>query len=150
MLTIIGSLIGFLTSFLPKVLGLIQQSKTNDHELKLRRLDADIRLRLQEGQYSYYQQNSEFEEQQLLVRHDQEISKDSGFVGGMRKMVRPLVTYCFFMFFMFFKIVLVIEAIKSGVNLVDISGIVWDEQSQTIFAAVISFWFGSRAIEKLN
>jgi hypothetical protein len=25
---------------------------------------------------------------------------------------------------------------------------VWDDETQAIFAAIISFWFGSRAIEK--
>jgi len=26
--------------------------------------------------------------------------------------------------------------------------VVWDEETQAIFAAIISFWFGSRALEK--
>jgi hypothetical protein len=42
------------------------------------------------------------------------------------------------------------EAMKAGLNLSDISDVIWDPQSQSIFAAIISFWFGSRAVEKLK
>ena len=42
------------------------------------------------------------------------------------------------------------EAIKAGQDLSSISDVIWDEQSQAIFAAITSFWFGSRAIEKVK
>ena len=78
------------------------------------------------------------------------ISKETGFFAGLKKGVRPIITYCFFGFFLFYKTVLVMEALRSGQNISDISDIIWDEQSQAIFAAIISFWFGSRAVEKLK
>jgi hypothetical protein len=42
------------------------------------------------------------------------------------------------------------EALSSGQSLSEISDVIWDPQSQSIFAAIISFWFGSRAVEKLK
>lgn len=150
MFTIIGSLIGFLTSFLPKLLDVIQKRQDNKHELEIRRLDNEMKLKYQSDQFEYYENNSQFIEQQQLLKHDIQISKEDGLIGGLRKMVRPLITYCFFGFFMFFKTILVMEALRHGIDIVGIADIIWDEQSQAIFAAIVSFWFGSRAIEKLD
>ena len=93
---------------------------------------------------------ADHEEHKRLIEHDIAISKETGFFAGLKKGVRPIITYCFFGFFLFYKIVLVMEAIKAGQDLSSISDVIWDEQSQAIFAAIISFWFGSRAIEKIK
>jgi len=150
MITLLGALIGFATSFLPKVLDTFNQRQRNKFDLDKIKLQAELNAQYYRNQESLYETQGDRIEQELLLKHDTQISQEEGFIGGLRRAVRPLVTYCFFFFFMFFKIILVMEALKNGMDIMAVSGIIWDEQSQAIFAAIISFWFGSRAIEKLD
>ena len=109
---------------------------------------AEIKMQMQDAEFDFQKDMAAHEEHKRLIEHDIAISKETGFFAGLKKGVRPIITYCFFGFFLFYKTVLVMEALSSGQSLSDISDVIWDEQSQAIFAAIISFWFGSRAIEK--
>ena len=40
------------------------------------------------------------------------------------------------------------EAINTGMDVSSAIQILWDEDTKAIFAAIVSFWFGSRAIDK--
>ena len=40
------------------------------------------------------------------------------------------------------------EAIEKGTDFSEAINLLWDDETKAIFAAIISFWFGSRAIEK--
>jgi len=62
--------------------------------------------------------------------------------------VRPVITYCFFGLFLAIEITLLREALKSGMEVAEALMVLWDEDTKAIFAAIISFWFGSRAIDK--
>jgi hypothetical protein len=44
----------------------------------------------------------------------------------------------------------VYQAIKNGSDLNATLDVVWDEQTEGLFAAIISFWFGSRAMPKMK
>jgi hypothetical protein len=148
MFAIIGSLLGFGTSFAPKILETINKKQEQQHELAKMKASAEIKMQMQDAEFDFQKDMAAHEEHKRLIEHDIAISKETGFFAGLKKGVRPIITYCFFGFFLFYKTVLVMEALSSGQSLSDISDVIWDEQSQAIFAAIISFWFGSRAIEK--
>ena len=114
------------------------------------KMNAEIKMQMQDAEFDHMQDMAQHEEHKRLIEHDIAISKETGFFAGLKKGVRPIITYCFFGFFLFYKTVLVMEALSSGQTLSDISDVIWDPQSQSIFAAIISFWFGSRAVEKLK
>ena len=40
------------------------------------------------------------------------------------------------------------QALEEGNNIAESLNILWDDDTKAIFAAIISFWFGSRAIDK--
>ena len=40
------------------------------------------------------------------------------------------------------------EALEKGTDFAEAINILWDDDTKAIFAAIISFWFGSRAIDK--
>ena len=56
----------------------------------------------------------------------------------------------FFLTFIGVKITLVYQAIKNGSDLNATLDVVWDDQTEGLFAAIISFWFGSRAMPKMK
>jgi len=43
---------------------------------------------------------------------------------------------------------LLMSALDKGTDFAEAIQLLWDEDTKAIFAAIISFWFGSRAIEK--
>ncbi len=148
MFAIIGSLLGFGTSFAPKILETINKKQEQKHELDKMRASAELKMQMADAEFDHLQNMAHHEEHKRLIEHDIAISKETGFFAGLKKGVRPIITYCFFGFFLFYKTVLVMEAMRNGQDMSTISDVIWDEQSQAIFAAIISFWFGSRAIEK--
>lgn len=150
MFALLGSVLGFGTSFAPKILETINKAQEQKHELAKMRASAELKMQMQDAEFDYQKEMAHHEEHKRLIEHDIAISKETGFFAGLKKGVRPILTYCFFGFFLFYKTVLVMEALRSGQTISDISDVIWDEQSQAIFAAIISFWFGSRAVEKLK
>ena len=88
------------------------------------------------------------EEHQRLIDHDISINKGTGFISGLQKSVRPVITYAFFGLFATIEITLLMDAIDKGTEFNEAIQLLWDDDTKAIFAAIISFWFGSRAIDK--
>jgi hypothetical protein len=70
-------------------------------------------------------------------------------LATFRAGLRPIITYGFFALFVLIKL----KGMYHGLTVdntpaVTLLPVLWDEGSQTLFAAVLAFWFGSRAIEK--
>ena len=40
------------------------------------------------------------------------------------------------------------QALENGIDLAAALDTLWDDDTKAIFAAIISFWFGSRAVDK--
>jgi hypothetical protein len=69
----------------------------------------------------------------------------------LRKSVRPVITYAFFLMFATVKISFLIHIITTDdIDFYRAMQLVWDIETQAIFAAVVSFWFGSRGIDKIK
>ena len=64
--------------------------------------------------------------------------------------MRPFITYVFFLTFIGVKITLVWNTIQNGGDLVTTLEVIWDDETEALFAAIISFWFGSRAMPRLK
>ena len=69
-------------------------------------------------------------------------------IDGLRGSVRPVITYCFFGLFVFVEVAAYLSLTAAGVSGLDAVNAVWDEDTKALFAAVISFWFGGRAIAR--
>ena len=69
-------------------------------------------------------------------------------VDGLRGSVRPVITYAFFMLFCFVEVSAYLALTASGVSGLDAVNAVWDEDTKALFAAVIAFWFGGRAVAR--
>ena len=150
MLTILGSLLGFATSTVPSIVDLFKdkaekKQKTEEYKLQIEAkkqgVDLDIKL---------FDAKKDFEEQKMLLAHDTALGNQKGFINSLRAFVRPFITYVFFCTFIGVKIVLVYQAIKNGSDLNATLDVVWDDQTEGLFAAIISFWFGSRAMPKMK
>ena len=124
MITLLGSLLGFGTSFLPEVLNFFRAGQDHKHKLESMQLEMELMTKRSELQLNIMDKQAEIKETEGLYKHD---SMDAGgFINALRGSVRPVITYVFFGLFIAIKITAIVA----------------------LFAAIMSFWFGGRAISK--
>jgi len=146
MLTLLGSLLGFLTSLAPNFFKLWENTTDYKHELAL----FDRQLKLLKHQHSY--KIEELREKQLtqeiehLYRHAAPVGVK--WVDALSGSVRPIITYGFFFLFCTIKLCQVMTILEVADTLSLARAIIrtWHEEDQALFAAVMSFWFGQRAL----
>ena len=90
-------------------------------------------------------------ESKALYKHDAALGGSSRWVDGLRASVRPLITYAFFILFASVKgsglyLLIAVE----GLLIAEALPRIWDPETQALFAAVMSFWFGNRTLSKLR
>ena len=148
MLSILGSLIGFAGSAVPAVTDIFKGKDERKHELDKMKMMAELRSAGYDHDLKAYEAMGADKEHDRLIQHDIAINQSSGIIAGLQKSVRPVITYAFFILFATIEIVLLMEALEKGTDFAEAIQLLWDDETKAIFAAIISFWFGSRAIDK--
>lgn len=148
MLSVIGSLLGFASSTAPAIADHFKNKSNQKFELEKMKVAAELRKQGYDFELKAHEAQAQDKEHERLVQHDISINQGAGFISALQKSVRPVITYCFFGLFLAIEITLLREALKSGMEVAEALMVLWDEDTKAIFAAIISFWFGSRAIEK--
>ena len=145
---LLGSVLGFGGSVVPAITDHFKTKSNNKHELAKMETMAELRAAGFDHEMKMYEQMGADKEHDRLIQHDISINQGTGVIAGLQKSVRPVITYCFFGLFCAIEVTLLREALNSGLPLADSLGLLWDGDTKAIFAAIISFWFGSRAIDK--
>jgi hypothetical protein len=146
MLTLLGSLLGFLGSAFPQILKLFQEAHDRRHELAI--LDKQMEQQRQ-GHSQRLEEiriEGEIKQSLALYQHD---SQPAGYkwVEALRASVRPVLTYAFFLLFAAVKIAGLYTMVGfDGMSLAVALPLIWDAETQALFAAIMTFWFGQRAM----
>lgn len=160
MMTIISTVISFLMGGIPKIFDMFQDSKDKKHELELARMQTEREFKMLEAGYAAQAKVEEIRTEQVqidanmqthmaLLAHDTESAKGaSQWVIDARAMVRPGITYGMFMILLFVDVFGFYYAWKTGVAFDTALEILWDDDSQQIFASIIAFYFGGQAFKK--
>lgn len=160
MMTIISTVISFLMGGIPKIFDAFQDSKDKKHELELARIQTEREFKMMEAGYAaqakveeirteQVQINADMQTHMALLQHDTESAKGaSQWVINARAMVRPAITYGMFLLLVFVDVFGFIYAWKTGVNFDTALNLLWDDDSQQIFASIIAFYFGGQAFKK--
>jgi len=146
MLSLLGSLLGFGTSFLPKVMDYFQDKQDKSHELKV--MEVQIRQQKELASQKLEMVNVEADVREIEALQKSMQPTGVAWVDGLRGSVRPVITYAFFGLFIFVEVSAYLALTASGVSGLDAVNAVWDEDTKALFAAVIAFWFGGRAISR--
>jgi len=149
MLTLFSSLLGFGTSFMPKVLDYFQDKQDKKHELML--MDKQLEQQIQLGELALRKTHVEAdtEEFKAVHRHDTAMVKASSkWAATYSATVRPTITYLFMLLFITVEISAYYALISKGMAATDALSIVWDAEITSLFAAILSFWFGGREIRR--
>jgi len=171
MLTLITNLLSFLMGGLPKLLEFFQDRADKKHELELARMQTERELEMrkmgfesQERVENIHTQQLEMEtksnekisliaaqqaEMQAIYAHDMSLNEGtSTWVKNARALVRPLITYGFFLLLVLIDLGLFIHGYNKGASFIEMSDQLWDNDTQALFATIIAFHFGGRAFGK--
>ena len=147
---ILGSMLGFGGSVVPAITDHFKQKGQQKFELEKMRTMAELRKAGFDHELRAFEAQASDKEHDRLIQHDISINQGTGFISGLQKSVRPVITYCFFGLFAVIEITLLMEALEKRTDFAEAIHILWDDDTKAIFAAIISFWFGSRAIDKMR
>ena len=171
MLTLVSTLISFLSGGLPKLLDFFQDKSDKSHELKLAQMQTERELQLAAAGYAAQQQieaikldeiktqtqsaekvsliDAQKAEMNAIYAHDASLNEGtSQWMKNLRASVRPVITYGFFFLLVAIDATLAYKGLTSGVDFVQLAEQLWDDETQALFAAIISFHFGGRAFGK--
>jgi hypothetical protein len=171
MLTIFSTLVSFLMGGLPKILDLFQDKADKSHELKLAQMQTERELQLAAAGYVAQQQieaikleeiktqtqseekvsliDAQKAEMNAIYAHDMSLNEGtSQWMKDLRASVRPVITYGFFFLLVAIDTTLAYKGLTSGVEFTVLADQLWDNETQALFAAIISFHFGGRAFGK--
>jgi hypothetical protein len=148
MITLLGSLLGFFGAAVPQIFEFFQKKEKNKLDLELMQMQAELLKQSADIDLMKFKTRALDDEHARLIEHDIAMQKDTGAFAGLRKSVRPVITYLFFMLFALVKVSTLWVAWHTDASFHQAVLVVWDSETQGIFAAIISFWFGSRALDK--
>jgi len=148
MISLLGALLGFMSSAFPEILKLWRTSKDQSHELAI--LDRQIEMAKTKHNYRLeeIQTLETISERASLYKHAS--VPNLPWVEGLSGTVRPIITYAFFALYALLKISQwhVIASSGPEIKWTEAFIEIWQAEDQVLFATVMSFWFGQRALIK--
>ena len=167
MLTMISTIVSFLMGGVPKILDFMQDRSDKKHEITLAQMQITQQLEAQKLGFQSQEKIAAIEYEGLKVdaevrnnetalkQHEALLAHDtasavgaSTWVINLRAMVRPGITYGMFLLLVFVDVFGFYYAIHTGVGFKEALDILWDDDSQQIFASIIAFYFGGQAFKK--
>jgi len=148
MLSLVGSLLGFTTSLLPKVMDYFQDRQDKVHELAVMDKQLSLAEKGHEMRLEEINIGADIRETESLHRHDRKVG--NRWIDALRGSVGPVVTYILVLEFDYIKSAAMYLIFgSSGVNLETLA-LIWDEETRALFAGILSFWFGYRALKSFH
>lgn len=145
MIALLGSLLGFGTSFLPQVLDFFKQKQEHKNKLEELKLRGELAAQGVDLEIKVLDKQAEIEETKAIYQY---ANPTSGFAAGLAASVRPVITYLFFALFIAVKVVVMIKVLEDGGDWQQGVSLMFDEETQGLFAAIMAFWFGNRSVSK--
>ena len=148
MLSLLGSLLGVGSSFLPKVMDFFQDKQDKMHELAVMEMQIKQQKEVAVQQLEMVNVEADIREVEAIQKSVQNTGVI--WIDGLRGSVRPVITYCFFGLFIFVEVSAYLALTASGISAMNAVQLVWSEEVMGLFSAIIAFWFGGRAINRIR
>jgi hypothetical protein len=144
MFSLLGSLLGFGTSFLPKLMDYFQDKQDKKHELQLMDKQLEQQIQIGNQKLDMVHVEADIRETEALLKSQTALTKSSSqWITDLAASVRPFITYLLFIEFMALTLLLAGGYIDNVMY-----SLIWSDEVVGIWAAVISFWFGSRTFNR--
>jgi hypothetical protein len=156
---------------LPKLLDFFQDRADKKHELNLAQMQIQRELELRKAGFEAQERIEHIKSEQLetesvantkqaligaqqaemqaIYAHDMSLNEGtSEWMKNLRASVRPVITYGFFFLLLFVDIGLFAYGWSRDVPFTELAEMLWDSDTQALFASIIAFHFGGRAFGK--
>lgn len=144
MLSLLGSLLGFGTSFLPSVLGFFQDRADKAHELKMVAAQTEAQVKLEGVKLQAMNVEADIRESEALLKHDAKLMQHAAdWMVTYAASVRPNIAYLLFIEFFTLTYLLAFDKIT-----LELYQAIWNDPMQATFTTVVSFYFGSRSFNR--
>ena len=148
MITLLGSLLGFLGAAFPEFLKLFRDRADRRHELEI--LDRQIDL-----------QKQGFAQRLEEIRVSADVAESRAiyktyytgirWVDALNGTERPVLAYAFFVLYAGVKCAQMFTFLSGeALPWLTLANVLWTEDDAAIFAGIISFYFGSRAMRRVR
>jgi hypothetical protein len=160
MFTLLTTLISFLAGGLPKLMDFFQDKSDKKHELELAKMQTERELQMLKEGYVAQARVEEIRTEQIAIQsaekerealyaHDIAIGQGAAqWVINARAFTRSFITYGLFILFAFVEVFGFYYAVKTGVDFSIALDVLWDNETQIVWASVVSFWFGTQAFKR--
>jgi hypothetical protein len=146
MITLLASIAGFISSLFPEIFKIIKDKNDKNHELKI--LDIQMQMH-KEGINSRLEEINSFADIESSKALYSTYKTGIDWVDALNGTVRPVLAYSFFILYALVKF-MQFSVITSGAPMVVYTQILWTGDDQAIFAGIISFYYGQRAMAKFR
>lgn len=138
MITLLGALLGFISSAFPDLLKIWRDAADRKHELAILQMQMEQQRQGHTNRLEEINVQADIAESRALYK-----TYNTGikWVDALNGTVRPVIAYSFFILYA------VIKAMQFSA---DLPWLLWTAEDQAIFAGIISFYFGQRAMSKLR
>ena len=144
MISLIGALLGFGTSALPKIMGYFQDKQDKSHELKLMDKQLEQQIQIGNQKLDMVHVEADIRETEALLKSQTSLTKQSSqWITDLAASVRPVITYLLLAEFVLLTFMLAGGYIDNAMY-----SLIWSDEVVGIWAAVVSFWFGSRTFNR--
>jgi hypothetical protein len=156
---------------LPKILEYFQDRADKQHELQLAQMQIERELQLRKAGFEAQERVEHIRSEQLqneatsnanlavigaqqaemqaIYAHDTALNEGtSQWMKNLRASVRPVITYGFFFLLVFVDVAGFWYGYYMSVPFNDLLEMLWDSDTQALFASIIAFHFGGRAFGK--
>jgi len=171
MMTLLSTVISFLMGGLPKILDFFQDRADKGHELALARMQTERELELRKAGFEAQERVEHIHTEQLQIEsdaqskqalitaqqaemqavyaHDMSLNEGTSvWVKNLRALVRPVITFGFFFLLVAIDFGLFLYGWNRNTDFVQLADLLWDNDTQALFASIIAFHFGGRAFGK--
>jgi hypothetical protein len=171
MMTLLSTVISFLMGGLPKILDFFQDKSDKSHELALAKMQTERELELRKAGFEAQERVEHIHTEQLQIEsdaqskqtlitaqqaemqavyaHDMSLNEGTSvWVKNLRALVRPVITFGFFFLLVAIDLGLFLYGWNRNTDFVQLADLLWDNDTQALFASIIAFHFGGRAFGK--
>lgn len=152
MLSLFSTLIGFLSSGVPHVLEFFRENKNKAHELEVMKLKLEAAKSNNAAALEIADKKAK---SSVNVAEAKSIYKtyETGitWVDALNGLVRPAAAFTMLAIYCVIECMIFYAALeRPDTSLAEITEMLWDEEDHIFFGIIISYYFGSRAIDKLK
>ena len=146
MITLLASLAGFISSLIPEIMKYFVDKRDKFHEIQILEYQIKLNQLNSESRLEEIIINNRVGETQALYRT---YKTGVSWIDALNGSVRPVLAYAFFTIYTSVKYLQYL-IISDAISITDIVSILWSLEDQAIFASIISFYFGQRALSKIR